>query len=110
MKWTTLMLAALLPPVCLGVPGAAAAGFPETAITIVVPYPPGSTADTIPRLVGPLMSKSLGVPVIIENRGGANGSIGAVPSSELTIGAGVTAVFGKSIEGYPVPQWVMRED
>jgi tripartite-type tricarboxylate transporter receptor subunit TctC len=78
MKWTTFILAALLSPVYLGVPSAAAAGFPETMITIVVPYPPGSTADTIPRLVGPLMSKSLGVPVIIENRGGANGSIGAV--------------------------------
>jgi uncharacterized OB-fold protein len=36
-----------------------------------------------------------------------DGSIGAVPSSELSIGAGVTAVFGKSIEGFPVPQWVM---
>ena len=49
MKWTTLMVAALLSPVCLGAPGPAAAGFPETAITIVVPYPPGSTADTIDR-------------------------------------------------------------
>jgi tripartite-type tricarboxylate transporter receptor subunit TctC len=78
MKWTTFILAALVSPVSLGVPSAAAAGFPEKAITIVVPYPPGSTADTIPRLVGPLMSSSLGVPVIIENRGGANGSIGAV--------------------------------
>jgi tripartite-type tricarboxylate transporter receptor subunit TctC len=54
-----------------------AAGFPDKAITIVVPFPAGSTSDTIPRLVGPLMSESLGVPVIIENRGGANGSIGA---------------------------------
>ena len=78
MKWTTFILAALLLRASLGAPSAAAAGFPETTITIVVPYPPGSTADTIPRLVGPLMAKSLGVPVIIENRGGANGSIGAV--------------------------------
>jgi tripartite-type tricarboxylate transporter receptor subunit TctC len=78
MKWTAFFLAALISPMSLGVPGAVAAGFPEKAITIVVPYPPGSTADTIPRLVGPLMSKSLGVPVVIENRGGANGSIGAV--------------------------------
>jgi tripartite-type tricarboxylate transporter receptor subunit TctC len=107
MKWTTLMLAALLPPVCLGVPGAAAAGFPETAITIVVPYPPGSTADTIPRLVGPLMSKSLGVPVIIENRGGANGSIGAVrvasaPADGHTI---LLATFGM----LAVNQWIYEK-
>jgi tripartite-type tricarboxylate transporter receptor subunit TctC len=78
MKWTTFILAAVASPMFLGLPGAEAAGFPETTITIVVPYPPGSTADTIPRLVAPLMSKSLGVTVIIENRGGANGSIGAV--------------------------------
>jgi tripartite-type tricarboxylate transporter receptor subunit TctC len=78
MKWATFILAAVASPMFLGVPGAEAAGFPETTITIVVPYPPGSTADTIPRLVAPMMSKSLGVTVIIENRGGANGSIGAV--------------------------------
>jgi uncharacterized protein len=39
-----------------------------------------------------------------------DGSIGAVPGSDLTIGARVTAVFGRSIEGYPVPQWVMSAD
>ena len=78
MKWATFILAVLLSPASLVVPGAEAAGFPEKPITIVVPFPPGSTSDTIPRLVGPLMSKSLGVPVVIENRGGANGSIGAV--------------------------------
>jgi tripartite-type tricarboxylate transporter receptor subunit TctC len=77
MKWTTLVSALLLSPATLVVPGAEAAGFPEKPITIVVPFPAGSTSDTIPRLVSPLMSKSLGVPVIVENRGGANGSIGA---------------------------------
>jgi tripartite-type tricarboxylate transporter receptor subunit TctC len=76
MKWTTFILAALLSSASLAA-GAEAAGFPDKTITIVVPFPAGSTSDTIPRLVGPLMSKSLGVPVIIENRGGANGSIGA---------------------------------
>jgi tripartite-type tricarboxylate transporter receptor subunit TctC len=78
MKWTTFILALLLSPASLVVLDAKAAGFPEKPITIVVPFPAGSTSDTIPRLVSPLMSKSLGVPVIIENRGGANGSIGAV--------------------------------
>jgi tripartite-type tricarboxylate transporter receptor subunit TctC len=107
MKRTTLILAALSLPVYLGVPGPAAAGFPETAITIVVPYPPGSTADTIPRLVGPLMSKSLGVPVIIENRGGANGSIGAVrvasaPADGHTI---LLATFGM----LAVNQWIYEK-
>jgi tripartite-type tricarboxylate transporter receptor subunit TctC len=77
MNWPTLVLAMLLSPAFPAMPCAEAAGFPEKPITIVVPFPAGSTSDTIPRLVGPLISKSLGVPVIVENRGGANGSIGA---------------------------------
>lgn len=77
-NWTTSILALLLSTASLAGPRAEAAGFPERAITIVVPFPAGSTSDTIPRLVGPLVSRQLGVPVIIENRGGANGSIGAV--------------------------------
>lgn len=51
--------------------------FPSRPVTLVVPYPPGGTTDIIPRVVAPLMSVSMGVPVVVENRGGANGSIGA---------------------------------
>ena len=51
--------------------------FPARQITIVVPYPPGSTSDLIPRAVAPLLSQSLGVPVIVENRPGAGGNLGA---------------------------------
>jgi tripartite-type tricarboxylate transporter receptor subunit TctC len=51
--------------------------FPTHPITIVVPFPPGSSADLIPRLLAPLMSQSLGVPMIVDNRPGATGSIGA---------------------------------
>src|ERR1700761_4272510 len=76
-NWTTLILAIVLSTSSLAVPCARAAGFPDKPITIVVPFPAGSTSDTIPRMVAPLISKSLGVPVIVENRGGANGSIGA---------------------------------
>ncbi len=40
----------------------------------------------------------------------ADGPIGAVSAGELAIGAHVVAVFGESIEGFPVPQWVLRPD
>jgi hypothetical protein len=83
-NWTTLILAMLLSTASLAVPCAGAAGFPDKPITIVVPFPAGSTSDTIPRMVGPLISKSLGVPVIIENRGGANGTIGAAHVASST--------------------------
>ncbi len=55
----------------------AAQGFPSRQISIMVPYPPGSTSDLIPRVIAPLMSQSLGVAVIVENRPGAGGNVGA---------------------------------
>jgi tripartite-type tricarboxylate transporter receptor subunit TctC len=57
---------------------AAAQSFPSRPITIVVPFAAGGSSDLIPRAIAPLLSKSLGVPVIVDNRPGAGGSIGAV--------------------------------
>jgi tripartite-type tricarboxylate transporter receptor subunit TctC len=51
--------------------------FPSRAVNLVCPFPPGSTSDLVPRALAPLMSQSLGVPVIVDNRPGAAGSIGA---------------------------------
>lgn len=56
---------------------AGAQTFPARQVTIVVPYPPGSTSDLLPRAIAPLLSQSLGVPVIVENRPGAGGNVGA---------------------------------
>src|SRR3954467_3396156 len=56
---------------------AAAQGFPARPIAIVVPFPPGSTSDLLPRALAPHLSQSLGVPVIVENRPGAGGNLGA---------------------------------
>jgi tripartite-type tricarboxylate transporter receptor subunit TctC len=54
-----------------------AQSFPSRQITIVVPFSPGSTSDLIPRAIAPLVSQSTGVPVIVDNRPGASGNIGA---------------------------------
>jgi len=56
---------------------ATAQQFPTRNVTIVVPYPPGSTSDLLPRAIAPLLSQSLGVPVVVENRPGAGGNVGA---------------------------------
>ena len=56
---------------------AAAQTFPARQITIVVPYSPGSTSDLLPRAIAPLLSQSMGVPVVVENRPGAGGNVGA---------------------------------
>lgn len=59
----------------------AQSNWPERPIRLVVPWPPGGSTDTIARLLQPKLSEALGKPVIIENRGGASGSIGAIEAS-----------------------------
>lgn len=54
----------------------AQAPYPFKPITMVVPFPPGGVADTVARPVAEAMSRDLGQPVVIENRGGAGGGIG----------------------------------
>lgn len=56
---------------------ASAQGFPTGSIRLVVPYPPGGITDVLARGLAAAMSSTLGQPVVVENRAGANGSIGA---------------------------------
>jgi tripartite-type tricarboxylate transporter receptor subunit TctC len=58
-----------------GLAGAQAQGFPSKQITLIVPFPPGGSTDTAARLLAEKMRSALGQPVIIENVGGAGGSI-----------------------------------
>jgi tripartite-type tricarboxylate transporter receptor subunit TctC len=65
---------------CAVLAGAASAGAQETypvrPITLVVPYPAGGVTDTLARLLAARMKQSLGQPMVVENVGGAGGSIG----------------------------------
>ncbi len=56
---------------------APAHAWPDKPITVVVPFPPGGSSDTIARTVGAKMQEKLGQTVVIENKGGATGTIGA---------------------------------
>ncbi|MGB9328629.1 MAG: tripartite tricarboxylate transporter substrate binding protein [Pseudolabrys sp.] len=51
--------------------------YPDRGVKIVVPFPAGGTADAVPRIVGDWLSRKWGQPVVIENRTGAAGNIGA---------------------------------
>ena len=56
---------------------AAAQTYPTRAVRIIVPFPAGGTADVMPRVVADWLSRKWGQPVVIENKTGAAGNIGA---------------------------------
>jgi tripartite-type tricarboxylate transporter receptor subunit TctC len=56
---------------------AAAQDFPTRAVRIIVPFPAGGTADAMPRAVADYLSRKWKQPVVIENRAGAGGNVGA---------------------------------
>jgi tripartite-type tricarboxylate transporter receptor subunit TctC len=72
--WQAIAVAA-----CIAMPSApsAAQDYPNRLIKIIVPFPAGTTADTIPRIVADKLSARWGQPIIVENRPGATGNIGA---------------------------------
>jgi len=92
MKRTFCALSAL----ALGLLAAAPAcgqGYPEQNITVVVPFPAGGASDITARHVGNKLSEILGKTVIIENRAGANGSLGAA-QVKLAKPDGYTVLIG----------------
>jgi tripartite-type tricarboxylate transporter receptor subunit TctC len=54
-----------------------AQGFPSRPVHIIVPFPPGGGADALARIMGPYLTKVWNQPVIVENKPGASGHIGA---------------------------------
>ena len=60
----------------------AQAAFPTKPINMIVPFPPGGLADVVGRPVAEAMSRDLGQPVVIENKGGAGGGIGMALASK----------------------------
>ncbi len=70
-------MAAVTSSLVLGLTFAAAAqGFPSRPVTLVVPFPPGGVIDTTARVIEAELSKELGQPVVIENKGGSGGNLG----------------------------------
>src|SRR5262249_32189810 len=57
--------------------GAHAQTWPDRPVKLIVNFPPGGVADTLARSIAPGLSDALKQPVVVDNRPGANGSIGA---------------------------------
>ena len=84
-----------------------AQGYPEKPITIVVPFPSGGSTDLLARQLGESISAQLDQPVVVENRGGAGGTVGAnyVASSEAD---GYTLLMG--VTGSNAISAALRDD
>jgi tripartite-type tricarboxylate transporter receptor subunit TctC len=67
---------ALLAGLALAVAASQASAWPTKPVVFIVPYPPGGGTDIIARIMQEPLSKQLGQQIIIENRGGAGGSLG----------------------------------
>ena len=61
-----------------------AAGYPERPITVIIPFPPGGSTTVVARSVSDKMSETLGQSLVIENRGGAGGTIGTRFAAKAT--------------------------
>ena len=75
---------ALLALAILGVVAADAAhaqGWPQKPVKFIVPFPPGGATDISARLIGQKLSETWGQTVVIENRGGAGGGVGATEAA-----------------------------
>jgi tripartite-type tricarboxylate transporter receptor subunit TctC len=73
------LLAVLLPALGLGgkLDAARAQTYPNRTITFVVPFPPGGSTSIIGRVIADKMSELMGASIIVDNRGGAGGTVGA---------------------------------
>jgi len=72
-----------------------AQSYPSKPIRLIVPFPPGGPTDIFGRVLGQKMSLQLGQPILVENRGGAGGTIGAEVAAKSP-GDGYTLFFGTS--------------
>jgi tripartite-type tricarboxylate transporter receptor subunit TctC len=96
-------------------PGAVAQPYPPRPVTLVIPFPPGGGNDALGRMVAEKMSKSIGQQVVVDNRGGAGGTIAtravarASPDGQ-TILLAYTGTLAINPTLYPNPGYDPRKD
>lgn len=93
MRFTMRILKAFLAAVSLAISTGAQAQYPDKPIKVVVAWPPGSPTDSVARIVSERLAQRLGQPVTVDNRPGANGTIGTTYVAKAAPD-GYTLVFG----------------
>ena len=88
-----LLLACMFPILAAGQGSA----YPERPVRMIVAYPPGGSTDTAARLVAEALSRSIGQTVLVENKAGAGGTIGAAYVAK-SAPDGYTLLFGSAAE------------
>jgi tripartite-type tricarboxylate transporter receptor subunit TctC len=97
---SSIRLAFLVLVATLPMAGAVAAPYPERTIQIVVPFPPGGPSDVVARPLAERLSVALGQPIVVVNKPGASGTIGAALVSKAEPD-GYTLLMGTSNESPP---------
>ena len=90
----------------LPAPAMAQAAYPTKPIKLIIPFPPGGSTDIVGRLLAARLAEPLGQSVVVENRGGAGGTIGAAEIARAapdgyTIGIATVSTVGTAPNIYP---------
>lgn len=112
---TVKRLVALMVAAAAILPVIAMAAYPDRPLRYVIPFPPGGSTDTTGRILAEEMAKILGQPVVVENRGGAGGNIGAAyvattPADGYTMLQGTIGTHGINPTLYDNLQFDARKD
>jgi len=110
-----IALLALCVPFVVAVHPAAAQSYPTKPLRLVVPFPPGGSTDIVARIVAQKLGSQLGQQVVIENRGGAGGTLGTAvaakaPADGYTLLVGTTSTHVVAPSVYPKLEYDPAKD
>ena len=115
LKGATLLGAAAALPALATRAHAQAAGWPNKPVRLIVPFAPGGSTDIVGRMMAQKLTAVLGQPVVVENRAGAGGTIGAEAIARAapdgyTIGVGTVSTCGTAPNTYKTIKYDPRKD
>lgn len=93
----------------------AQSSFPNRPIKLIIPFAPGGTTDIVGRLLAARLGPAFGQPIVVENRAGAGGTVGAEviaksPADGYTIGMGSVSTCGTAMSTYKNLRYDPRKD